>query len=90
MKTFLRYFGIVSGLQVALWFVAVLMVRFSPQLEFLLNALLFIYAPTIYLFSSLGDFYGSSAIVYPMLLGIPSGVLLYAFLLGYAIKRCRT
>jgi hypothetical protein len=90
MKAFLRYFGIASGVQVGLCLVAGFIVGvFSPKLDSLLTVMLYIYAPTIYSISSLGNFTGTSAMVYPILFGIPLGVLLYAFIFAFAMKHFR-
>ena len=90
MKTVLKSFGIVSGVQVVLCLVIGLMVGvFSPKLDSLLTIMFYTYTPTIYLISTLGRFRGDSAMVYPILLGIPLGISLYALIVGLAIKHFR-
>lgn len=90
MKAFLKYFGIAIGVQIALCLIIGMMVSvFSPKLDSLLAIVLYLYAPTIYLISSLGHFTGGSAMVYPIIFGITLGVLLYSFIVALVMKRFR-
>jgi hypothetical protein len=86
-KNFLRYFLIAVGIQLAVCGIAVVSTWIFPRLEFLLTILFFAYSPTTYLVWLLGRFPGESAIVYPILFGVPLGILLYSFLFALGLSR---
>jgi hypothetical protein len=44
--------------------------------------LLFLYMPTIALVSAVGNFRGESAMIDPIIYGVPSGILIYGIIVG--------
>ena len=56
----------------------------SPAMDFLFEWFLKIYEPFIVLVAKLGNFKGESAMIEPVWMGVTIGVLVYAFLLGFA------
>jgi TRAP-type C4-dicarboxylate transport system permease small subunit len=88
MRGFLKYFGIAVGIQlVACLLVALLVSMFSPKVDFLLTGLFYAYTPTTFVIWKLGNFTGESAIVEPILLGIPLGIVLYSLIFGFVLGR---
>ena len=78
------------GIQlVACLLVGVLVTTFSPRLDFLLVALFYAYTPTTFVIWKVGNFAGESAIIEPIVLGIPLGVLIYSVIFGLAMRRLR-
>ena len=57
-----------------------------PKLEFLLTWSFYFYTPTVYLIWLLGHFTGESAIVNPIAIGIPLGILLYSLVLALSLS----
>jgi hypothetical protein len=90
MRGFLKYFGIAVGIQlVACLLIGVLVSMFSPRLDFLLVALFYAYTPTTFVIWKVGNFAGESALVEPIVLGIPIGIFLYSVIFGLATYRLR-
>ncbi len=54
----------------------------SPRADFLFELVVYIYSPTIYLISKLGNFSGESNMFTPIIAGIPFGILIYGLILG--------
>lgn len=90
MRGFLKYFGIAAGIQLAACLlIVVLVIMFSPRLDFLLVALFYAYTPTTFVIWKVGNFAGESALIEPIVLGIPVGILLYSVIFGLALHRLR-
>jgi hypothetical protein len=90
MGGFLKYFGIAAGIQtVACLLVGLLAGMFSPKLDLLLTGLFYAYTPTTFVIWKLGNFTGESAIMEPIVLGIPLGIVLYSVIFGLAMQRLR-
>jgi hypothetical protein len=90
MRGFLKYFGIAAGIQlVACLLIIVLVSVFSPRLDFLLVALFYAYTRTTFVIWRVGNFTGESAIIEPIVLGIPLRALLYSAIFGLAMHRLR-
>lgn len=90
MQGFLKYFGIAVGIQlVACLLIGVLVSMFSPKLDLLLTGLFYAYTPTTFVIWKLGNFTGESAIVEPIVLGIPLGIFVYSVIFGLAMHRLR-
>lgn len=88
MRGFLKYFGIAAGFQlVAGLLIVVLVSMFSPRLDFLVVALFYAYTPTTFVIWKVGNFAGESALIEPIVLGIPVGILLYSVIFGLAMHR---
>lgn len=90
MRGFLKYFGIAAGIQLAACLlIIVLVIMFSPRLDFLLVALFYAYTPTTFVIWKVGNFAGESALIEPIVLEIPVGILLYSVIFGLALHRLR-
>lgn len=83
MNLFLKYTAIVIGIQILLCIIVVVVVNLSPGHDSPLGALLLVlYLPTIALVGALGNFRGESAMIDPMLYGIPLGIMSYGIIGG--------
>jgi hypothetical protein len=90
MGGFFKYFGIAVGIQlVACLLIGLLASMFSPKLDLLLTGLFYAYTPTTFIIWKLGNFTGESAIIEPIVLGIPLGILVYSAIFGLAMHRLR-
>jgi hypothetical protein len=91
MRDFFKYLGIAVGIQlVACLLIGLLASMFSPKLDLLITGLFYAYTPTTFVIWKLGNFTGESAIVEPILLGIPLGIVLYSAIFGFALGRLRS
>jgi|GEM_PF-2884032 len=88
-KLVLKYFGFAAAIQTSVCLLSGLAAWILPSLGFLLVAGFYFYAPTILLISVLGSFSGESAMIWPILLGIPAGILLYSLIFALALNRRR-
>jgi len=88
-SNFLRYFLIALGSQLAACAIVVVSTVIFPRLEFLLTIVFFAYSPTTYLIWIVGRFSGGSAIIYPILFGLPLGILLYSFLFALVLSQLK-
>ena len=83
MKMFLKYAGLLVGLQVLFCAVALVLINRSPSLEPIWgNLLVYFYLPVIILVVKFGGYRGESAMIDPLMFGIPSGILLYGVIGG--------
>lgn len=83
MKLFLKYTAIVIDIQILLCIIVVTVVNLSPGHDSPLGVLLlFLYLPTIALIGALGDFRGESAMIDPIIYGVPLGILIYGIIGG--------
>ena len=93
IRLLFKYAGITFAVQVVLLVsLGLLGNLISPAMDFLFELFLKIYEPFIVLVAKLGKFKGESAMIEPVWMGVTIGVLLYAFLLGFAgvlLKRPR-
>jgi hypothetical protein len=83
MKLFLKYTAIVIGIQILFCIVAIAIVNLSLGYDSPVGVIfLFLYMPTIALVSAVGNFRGESAMIDPILYGVPSGILIYGIIIG--------
>ncbi len=83
MKLFLKYTAIVIATQVLLCIIVIGIVNLSPGHDSPLGVLLlFLYMPTIALVGALGNFKGESAMINPIIYGVPLGILTYGMIVG--------
>jgi hypothetical protein len=88
-KLFLRTFAIAAGLQTFVFLAFVLGAAMLPKLEFLLTWSFYLYTPTVYVIWLVGHFTGESAIVNPIVFGIPLGILVYSLVLALSLSYVR-
>lgn len=82
MKPFWKYTGLSIGIQILIC-AAVIAITYLSADDSILGALLvYLYYPTVWLISVLGNFKGESAMINPILYGVPLGILLYAIITG--------
>jgi hypothetical protein len=93
MKTLFKWFGLALVVQVLLLtFVVVAMDRVIIFDRTVPDRYLTIYEPFIILISRLGNYRGEGAIIYPVIKGVPLGVLGYSLIAGVlalVIRRIR-
>jgi len=83
MKTLFKAIAVSSVIQALLCvLLAFISYAFSPRTDFLFEWVIYLYFPTIYFVSKLGNFSGESNIFGPIMLGIPIGILLYGLIIG--------
>jgi len=73
-------FRVAIGVQVAAWVASALLAWLSPIFAFLPTVLMFVYVPFILGVGLIGNFKGEQAMIYPIVFGIPLGIILYAFI----------
>jgi len=77
-KHFLKLFIFaLVGQIVAVLFLGMLVIAF-PAMNAVLVSAFYFYTPTIFLVWLIGGFKGEAALIWPMLLGIPMGILVYS------------
>jgi hypothetical protein len=78
-KHLLKLFIIAVAVQiVGVLFLGLLVIVFPPMTPVLVSAFYF-YTPTVFLIWIIGEFKGEAALIWPMVLGIPVGILVYSF-----------
>ena len=78
--TFLKYVGASLAAQVGAVVACSILIAMFPLLQFAILTVLTVYAPTILLVSVAGNFKGEAAMIQPILLGVPAGMLLYSLI----------
>lgn len=78
-KCFLKYFALAVAVQIAGGLILGCLATIFPALNFLVVAGFYFYTPTIALIWVTGAFKGEAALVWPIGLGVPLGILLYSF-----------
>ncbi len=82
MKIFWKYTGIAVGIQILIFAVVIAITSLTGQDSILGVLLVYLYFPTVWLISALGNFKGESAMINPIMYGVPLGILLYGVITG--------
>jgi hypothetical protein len=83
MKTFWKYTAVAVGVQILVWAVTLAIVNLSAGHDSLVGVLLiYLYLPTIWLISAVGNFSGESGMINPIMYGVPLGILIYGIIIG--------
>jgi len=92
MKTFLKYFCLAVAIQLLLVVLCVVVGSALGSLDAVLGQYLILYLPFIRLIERWGNYHGDSAMIEPLWIGGPFGILVYSILagiLGLTIQRLR-
>ena len=82
MKPFWKYTGLAIGIQILIFAVVIAITYLSSDDSILGALLVYLYFPTVWLISALGNFKGESAMINPILYGVPLGILIYGIIAG--------
>jgi hypothetical protein len=83
MKTFWKYAGLAVGIQILLCAAAIAIANLSAGHNSIIGVLLiYFYFPTIALIGALGNYKGESAMIDPIIYGMPLGILIYGIITG--------
>ena len=80
LGTFLKYFGLAFIVQVGIVALCIVFISIFPPLELAVLALIVLYGPAIFVVSLAGNFKGEAAMIEPIMIGIPAGMLLYSLI----------